>query len=50
MIVSTNFSIEGLLKTYSERISSRLLGNFTLCKFFGEDIRVKINLERKGTI
>lgn len=50
LIVSTNFSIEGLLKTYSERISSRLLGNFTLCKFFGEDIRVKINLERKGTI
>lgn len=50
MIVSTNFSIERLLKTYSERISSRLLGNFTLCKFFGEDIRVKINLERKGTI
>lgn len=50
LIVSTNFSIEDLLKTYSERIYSRLLGNFTLCKFFGEDIRVKINLERKGTI
>lgn len=49
MIVSTNFSIEGLLKTYSERTSSRLLGNFTLCKFFGEDIRVKINLEKKET-
>ncbi|HBC97349.1 MAG TPA: DNA replication protein DnaC, partial [Clostridium sp.] len=43
MIISTNFTIEALLKNYSERISSRLLGNFTLCKFYGEDIRVRIN-------
>ncbi|KAJ53045.1 DNA replication protein DnaC [Clostridium tetanomorphum] len=47
MLISTNFSIEALLKTYSERISSRLLGNFTLCKFYGDDIRVKINMNRK---
>ena len=44
MVVSTNYSIEGLSKTYSERITSRLVGNFNLCKFYGDDIRVKINL------
>lgn len=44
MLISTNYTIEGLSKTYSERITSRLFGNFNLCKFFGDDIRVKINL------
>src|SRR3712207_5801402 len=43
MIISTNFSLEDLARTYSERTSSRLLGNFTLCKFYGHDIRVRIN-------
>jgi DNA replication protein DnaC len=46
MIVSTNYTLEELSKTYSERITSRLFGNFTLCKFYGEDIRVKINLNK----
>ncbi|MBU3110526.1 ATP-binding protein [Clostridium lacusfryxellense] len=46
MLVSTNLTLESILKTYSERITSRLLGNFTLCKFFGDDIRIKINLSR----
>jgi DNA replication protein DnaC len=43
MLVSTNLALDSLLNTYSERITSRLLGNFTLCKFFGDDIRVKKN-------
>ncbi|QGU96671.1 DNA replication protein DnaC [Clostridium bovifaecis] len=46
MIVSTNYTLEELSKTYSERITSRLFGNFTLCKFYGDDIRVKINLNK----
>lgn len=46
MIVSTNYSLEELLKNYSERITSRLFGNFNLCKFYGDDIRVKINLKK----
>lgn len=46
MIISTNFSLENLMKRYSERITSRLLGNFTLHKFYGEDIRIKLNLKR----
>ncbi|GAA0726420.1 ATP-binding protein [Clostridium malenominatum] len=47
MIISTNFSIEFMLKNYSERTTSRLFGNFTLCKFFGEDIRVKLNTTKR---
>lgn len=46
MIVSTNYTLEELSKTYSERITSRLFGNFSLCKFYGDDIRVKINLNK----
>lgn len=46
MIISTNYTLEGLLQTYSERITSRLLGNFTLFKFYGDDIRVKKNLDK----
>ncbi len=46
MLVSTNLTLESLLKTYSERITSRLMGNFTLCKFFGDDIRIKKNLSK----
>lgn len=50
MIVSTNYTLEGLSKTYSERITSRLFGNFSLCKFYGDDIRVKINLHKMKNI
>lgn len=46
MIISTNYTLEELSKNYSERITSRLFGNFTLYKFFGEDIRVKMNLKK----
>jgi DNA replication protein DnaC len=46
MIVSTNCTLEELLQIYSERISSRLLGNFGLYKFFGDDIRIKKNLSK----
>lgn len=47
MLISTNCDLEEILKLYSERISSRLLGDFTLCKFFGEDIRIKQNINSK---
>lgn len=46
MIVSTNCKLEEILQIYSERISSRLLGNFGLYKFFGDDIRIKKNLSK----
>lgn len=47
MLISTNYDLEDLLKIYSERISSRLLGEFTLCSFFGEDIRIHQNIRNK---
>lgn len=47
MLVSSNYSLEKLSRTYSERITSRLLGNFTLFKFYGEDIRIKTNLAKQ---
>lgn len=47
MLISTNLTLPTLSKTYSERITSRLLGNFTLYKIYAEDIRVKKNLSKK---
>lgn len=40
-VISTNMDADSLLKVYSERISSRLLGEYRFVKFFGSDIRVK---------
>lgn len=39
MIISTNLNIEELNKSYAERITSRIFGNFILFKTYGEDIR-----------
>lgn len=43
MIISTNYSLNELLSIYPERISSRILGNFKMFKFFGADIRITKN-------
>ena len=40
MVISTNLSAQDLSRIYSERISSRILANFTLAEVFGRDIRV----------
>ena len=40
-IISTNLSIEDMFKTYEERTMSRIIGNYTICKFIGDDIRIK---------
>jgi len=47
MLISTNCGLETVVNLYSERISSRLLGEFTLCKFCGEDIRINKNIKGK---
>lgn len=44
MLISTNLSMEALKDTYSERISSRILGNYTLIKLIGNDIRIQKKL------
>ena len=41
MIISTNLNTDEIMKNYSERIYSRLFGNFNMYKFYGEDIRLK---------
>lgn len=38
-IISTNLSFSQLKERYSERIVSRIIGQYTLLKFFGDDIR-----------
>jgi DNA replication protein DnaC len=43
MIISTNFETAELEKLYSPRIISRLMGEFVLLRFSGEDIRFKIS-------
>ena len=38
-IISTNLSLQNLFNSYDERIVSRLVGNYNICRFFGNDIR-----------
>lgn len=38
-IISTNLNIDNLFKIYDERIVSRLVGYYNICRFFGDDIR-----------
>lgn len=42
-IISTNLSIQNLFSIYDERIVSRIVGNYNICKFFGDDIRFNRN-------
>ncbi len=39
-IISTNLNLEELRDRYSDRVFSRILSNFTSCKFSGRDIRL----------
>lgn len=41
-IISTNLSIQNLFNSYDERIVSRLIGNYNICRFYGEDLRFKM--------
>jgi DNA replication protein DnaC len=38
-IISTNLNLAMLNQVYGERISSRLIGNYNICRFFGDDLR-----------
>jgi len=46
MLVSTNLTLPDITKVYSERMSSRLIGEFKLNKFYSEDIRITLNLKK----
>lgn len=47
MVISTNLSLDNIMNTYAERITSRILGSFTMYKFYGDDIRLKIAQEKR---
>lgn len=38
-IINTNLDFEGLKQKYSERVVSRIVGNYRMLEFFGNDIR-----------
>ncbi len=38
-IISTNLAIDKFSINYTDRISSRVLNNYTACKFYGKDLR-----------
>ena len=40
-IISTNLSLNNLFNAYDERIFSRLAGYYNICRFYGDDIRLK---------
>ena len=40
-IISTNMDLRDIFAVYDERIGSRIVGNYNICKFFGDDIRMK---------
>lgn len=40
-IISTNLSLNNLFNTYDERIFSRLAGYYNICRFFGDDLRLR---------
>lgn len=40
-IISTNLNIRDLFNIYNERIGSRFVGHYDICKFVGDDIRFK---------
>ena len=41
ILISTNLTLNELLERYDERVMSRLIGEFHICKFIGDDIRLK---------
>ena len=42
-IISTNLNLKEIFSTYNERIGSRIIGYYNICKFIGDDIRFKKN-------
>lgn len=41
-IISSNLGLEDIARNYDDRILSRIIGNYCICKFFGDDIRLRL--------
>lgn len=39
-IISTNMDLKDIFAVYNERIGSRIVGNYNICRFFGNDLRI----------
>lgn len=50
MLISTNLTIDNLQAKYQERIFSRFMGDFSLYRFTGEDLRIKKNTEKRKAL
>lgn len=46
-IISTNLNASEIEKRYTERLSSRIFGNFRRCQFVGKDVRIKLRIAKK---
>lgn len=46
VVISTNLDFPALMEQYSDRVMSRLIGEYTTLKFFGEDMRMKKKYKR----
>ena len=46
-VLSTNLSLKDLAERYTDRVASRLMGNFTALKCYGEDVRLKLRFGQK---
>lgn len=47
-LISTNLSLEQLRECYSERIFSRITGNYTFFKLIGKDIRLQKRIQEQN--
>ncbi|MDD2533493.1 MAG: ATP-binding protein [Eubacteriales bacterium] len=47
-VISSNADPVALRDAYDERLTSRLLGNFAIYRFFGSDVRLELNRRRRG--
>lgn len=41
VVISTNLDYQALMEQYSDRVMSRIIGEYTVMKCFGDDIRMK---------
>lgn len=46
-VISTNLTLEGIAEKYTPRVSSRIIGSYTLLQFLGADIRQQKALANK---
>jgi len=46
-IISSNLNLDSLEKKYTERVASRIIGNFEIFRFFGTDIRIAKKQSRR---